>query len=772
MRFAEVAVGVPLDNTFHYTVPASLARSVVVGRRVRVPFGKRRATGWVVAVPEVLPDGGFDGELKAVEAALDDGPLLSEEELALYRWMADYYQYPLGLTLKAAIPAGMEKERVRAKTERVFVAVPGKGDDPGVARALRGKAPAQAAVLDAVLAQGGLAAAEARTLLGPKGAAAAGALVKKGLVAVKRVEVLRSPLARGGADLIAHEPAAPPPLMPPQEAALAAVVEGLDGGAFAPMLLQGVTGSGKTEVYLRAIREALDRGKSALVLVPEIALTPQLVGRFAARFGAGIAVLHSGLSDGERFDEWRRIRRGDVRIAVGARSAVFAPLADLGILVVDEEHDGSYKQEEGLRYHARDVAVVRAQRAGAVVLLGSATPSLETWHNAKSGRYRRLLLPERVGNRPLPPVEVVSLAGGRRKGPLSPRLEEAIRETLARREQAILFLNRRGYAPSVICDHCGHVFRCEDCAVSMIFHAPGLAKKAKGREPSLFDAADEPGLETRATSGWLQCHYCNRRTTPREKCPSCFEPELRLLGVGTQRLERELKEMFPDARIARMDRDTTARRGSHEEILKRLAKGEIDLLLGTQMIAKGLDFPGVTLVGVVLADTALNLADFRAAERTFPLLTQVAGRAGRGDAPGKVIVQSFHPEHYAVALAAKHDFEGFAERELESRRDLFYPPFARLVNVRVHGVERSDVERAAMRVRERLDEALAGRADARVVGPAPAPLSMIRGRHRWQVLVRAASATARWAGRAALSVTAERADSVRVELDVDPQSLL
>lgn len=779
MGFAEVAVGVPLDTTFHYTVPAALLRSVVVGRRVRVPFGKRRATGWVVGVLETLPEGGFGGDLKAVEAALDDGPLLSEDELALYRWLAEYYQHPLGLTLKAAVPAGMEKERVRPKTERVFTVVQGRGDDPGVARALRSKAPAQASVLEALVAQGDIPAADVKALLGPKGVAAVATLVKKGLVTVRLVEVMRSPFARkGGAggersDIVAHEPAEPPELTPEQAAAHKALLAALDAKVFAPFLLQGVTGSGKTEVYLRAIREAVDRGKSALVLVPEIALTPQLVGRFRARFGEGIAVLHSGLSDGERFDEWRRIRRGDVSIAVGARSAVFAPLKNLGIVVVDEEHDGSYKQDEGLRYHARDVAVVRAQRAGAIVVMGSATPSLETWHNATSGRYQRLMLSKRVGDRPLPPVEIVSIAGGKRKGPLSVRLQDAIRETLAKREQAILFLNRRGYAPSVICDDCGHVFRCPDCSVAMIFHAPGLARKAKGKEPSLF-IEDEPGLETEAKGGWLACHYCGRKAHPKENCPQCQQPQLRLLGVGTQRLERELKEMFPDARVARMDRDTTSRRGSHEQILARLARGEIDLLLGTQMIAKGLDFPGVTLVGVVLADTTLNLADFRAAERTFQLLTQVSGRAGRGDLPGKVIVQTFHPNHYAVALAAAHDFEAFAAREIESRRDLFYPPYSRLVNVRIHGVEKSVVERAAMDVRERLDEALKGRADARVVGPAPAPLSMIRGRHRWQVMIRAGSGTtARWAGRAALSVVdGKKGDSLRVELDVDPQSLL
>ena len=676
----------------------------------------------------------------------------------------------------------MEKERVRPKTERVFAPVAGTGDDPGVVRMLRAKAPAQASVLEAIQANGNIPAADVKALLGPKGVAATAALLKKGLIAVRRVEVLRSPLSRASgtqSDIVAHEPSGPPPLTPEQAAAHTEIVRAIDGGAFAPFLLQGVTGSGKTEVYLRAIREVIDRGKTALVLVPEIALTPQLVGRFRARFGEGIAVLHSGLSDGERYDEWRRIRRGDVSIAVGARSAVFAPLKNLGILVVDEVHDGSYKQEEGLRYHARDVGVVRAQRAGAVVIMGSATPSLETWHNATSGRYKRLMLSKRVGDRPLPPVEIVSIAGKRRKSPLSEKLQEAIRETLGRREQAILFLNRRGYAPTVICDDCGHVFKCQDCSVSMIFHAPGLAKKTKSREPSLF-LEDEPGLETNLGDlaggrGWLKCHYCGRQAHPKENCPQCHQPELRLLGVGTQRLERELKELYPDARVARMDRDTTSRRGSHEEILARLARGEIDLLLGTQMIAKGLDFPGVTLVGVVLADTTLNLADFRAAERTFQLLTQVSGRAGRGDLPGKVIVQTFHPEHYAVALAAAHDFEAFAAREVESRRELFYPPYSRLVNVRIHGIERSAVERAAMDVRDRLDIALKGRTDAKVVGPAPAPLSMIRGRHRWQVMVRAgSSATARWAGRAALGVLEgqKKGDALRIELDVDPQSLL
>ncbi|HVO31824.1 MAG TPA: primosomal protein N', partial [bacterium] len=479
VAFAEIAVGVPVEGTFTYRVPEALVADVTVGRRVRVPFGARKMTGFVVQTAP-SPAKSFSGETKDVLEALDDGPMLEPDELALARWIAEYYRHPLGLVLKTVLPAGLEGGRVKAKTERVFTlpTMLAFGD----ASATKRRAPAQEKVLEAIRTEGPLSSSAVRERFGARGAAAAAELVKKGLLALEHEEVLRAPSAAGAA-LVAHEPATAPALYPAQEAALAALSEAIRARAFAPFLLQGVTGSGKTEVYLRAIALALELGRTALVLVPEIALTPQLTGRFRARFGDRIAVLHSGLSDGQRYDEWRRIKRGDATIAVGARSAVFAPLKNLGIVVVDEEHDGSYKQDEGLRYHARDVAVVRAQRAGAAVVMGSATPSLETFQNAVAGRYRRLVLPERVGARPLPPVDRVQLTNLRARGPLSPRLLSAIEETLAAGKQTILFLNRRGFAPSLVCDDCAHVITCPDCAVAMIFHSPGLAKKGpKNRE--------------------------------------------------------------------------------------------------------------------------------------------------------------------------------------------------------------------------------------------------------------------------------------------------
>ncbi len=775
-RFAEVAVGVPVEGTFHYAVPRRLDGRLSVGARVVVPFGRRRANGWVVDLAATLPPGGFSGEVKEIQDLPDDAPPLTPEEMSLYRWIADYYRHPLGATLKAGLPAGVDKARVRIRTERVYTAALPPESLAAARDRLRVKAPAQAAVLDAIVSAGQVTAAELRAMHGGRGADAAAALAKRGVLGIGAVERRRAP--RGGsAPLGEHEPSIPPPLTAEQAAALSEIEPAIRAGTFAPFLLHGVTGSGKTEVYLRAIASTLDAGRTGLVLVPEISLTPQLEARFRARFGDRIAVLHSGLSDGQRFDEWRRLANGEASVAIGARSAVFAPLADLGIVVVDEEHDGSYKQEEGLRYHARDVAMVRAQRAGAVAILGSATPSLETYAHGRSGRYRRLVLASRVAARPMPPVERVSLVGSRGKGPLTPRLQELLAETLAEGRQAILLLNRRGFAPSVVCAQCGHVARCRACDVAMILHAPGLAGR-RTELPSLFEpaggpAAAAPGLDPRIS--WLTCHYCGRREAPRDRCPACGEDAMRLLGVGTQRLERELRDRFPGARLARMDRDTTSRQGAHEEILRRLADGKVDVLLGTQMIAKGLDFPGVGLVGVVLADGALHLADFRAAERTFQLLTQVAGRAGRGDRPGRVVLQTFLPDHYAVAHAATHDYEGFAAREMAVRRELGLPPFTRIVNLRVDGENRGAVEETARSLKERLDRILRGRADGRVVGPAPAPLPFLRGRHRWHVQVRAASGSVARAAAAQAKAEApagRAAEAVRVEIDVDPQSLM
>lgn len=607
-------------------------------------------------------------------------------------------------------------------------------------------------------------------------------LETKELVDVCDEEILRDPF---------HEPPpeAPPErvLSPAQKVAVETLIASLEGPA--PFLLHGVTGSGKTLVYIQILQEVVERrGGSAIVLVPEISLTPQTVTRFRAWFGDRVAVLHSALSDGERYDQWRQIRAGEKPVVVGARSALFAPVRDLGAIVVDEEHDGSYKQSEAPRYHARDVAVVRARLAGAICVLGSATPSLESWRNAEAGKFDRLSLPVRIAGRPLPPVEVVDLRRNRsdpaaqvsgapdpagagspgdpRGSILSPRLVSAVRERLDRREQAILLLNRRGYASFIQCRACGSVTECPNCSVSLTYHR----RRAR-----------------------LLCHHCRHEEPAPDRCPECGSGDLSYRGLGTEQVERVVAESFPGARIARMDVDTTGGKWSHHEILGRVERGEVDLLLGTQMIAKGLDFPRVTLVGVVNADVGLHLPDFRASERSFQLLSQVAGRTGRGSLGGEVIIQSSLPEHYAIQAALDHDYVGFARRELEMRRIPRYPPHVRMVNVIVSSPDprlaADGTDGAVKWVRRMLKKAKesgpggSGRAGGasegelldlpELVGPAPCPIERLHGRWRWHFFLRGG-------GVAVLTRLLHRfvevyrppSGDVRVSIDRDPVALL
>jgi primosomal protein N' (replication factor Y) len=581
----------------------------------------------------------------------------------------------------------------------------------------------------------------------------------KGLVEVTDQEMLRDPYA--------DAPAPPPPdhvLTPEQRAALDTLVAALDEKEPSPFLLQGVTGSGKTLVYVELLRAALARGRTAIVLVPEISLTPQTVSRFRSHFGDQVAVLHSGLSDGERYDAWRELRAGRRRIAVGARSALFAPLEGLGAVVVDEEHDGSYKQSEAPRYQARDLAVMRARAHGAVCVLGSATPSLESWHNARTGKFRRLLLPNRVGGARLPEVRVLDLRvarkerqeGGARRadrggGVLSAELVAAVDARLARGEQVILLLNRRGYAAFVQCRECGEVEQCENCSVSLTFHR---------------------------TTRRLVCHHCRYEEPEPTRCSRCGSQDLSYRGLGTEQVERVTAETFPEARLARMDVDTTSGKWSHQEILGRVERGEVDILLGTQMIAKGLDFPQVTLVGVVNADVGIHLPDFRASERTFQLLSQVAGRAGRGTLGGEVIIQTSLPEHYAIRAALAHDFEAFAEREIAERERPRYPPHVRLANVVLSSPDQAAAagaaEAAVAWLRPRLARsARRGGDPVELVGPAPAPIERLHGRWRWHFLLRSRSPAAlgEAARRLAEEFTLPPGD-VRLALDRDPVALL
>jgi primosomal protein N' (replication factor Y) len=689
---ASVAVAAPVPGPFSYLVPDALRERARVGMRLRVPFGRRSAVGYLIALEEGEGDG-----LKAIAEVLDEAPLFPAELVPFYRRAADYYLHPLGEVIRAALPAGLSgrEDGVGILHERIFSPTELSGEPTGAL---------QKEILGALRSRGATPLSVLReTFASPH--VPLRRLVELGYLVETRQEVRRDPF-------LDVPPPADVPVQPTAEqaAALERIDAALEGGEFAPLLLHGVTGSGKTEVYLRAIAAALSRGKRALVLVPEIALTPQLVGRFRARFGEQekeIAVLHSGLSDGERYDAWRAIVRGGARIVIGARSAVFAPLTDLGIIVVDEEHEASYKQGEGFRYHARDLALLRGQMSGATVLLGSATPALTTYHRALTGAIGYLPLAGRVAERPLPPVDLIDLREARPEGSLSETLLTALEENLASGGQSLLLLNRRGFAPYILCADCGTTFRCPNCEITLTFH--------QGRR-------------------LLRCHYCDYAVSPPELCPGCGGLDIRPEGAGTERLEEELSTAFPQARIARMDRDTTARKGAHQQLADRMIGREIDILLGTQMVAKGHDFAGVTLVGVIGADSTLNFPDFRSAERTFALLAQVAGRAGRGETPGRVLIQTWSPEHYALQCAAAHDYRRFYDEEIVCRRELGYPPFGYLVNLVVSGIDPGKVGAAAAAVAAGLN---ADCGTVEVLGPAPCPLARLRGRHRVQILLKA-----------------------------------
>ena len=795
------------------------------GTRVLVPFRRGERIGWVVGPGDEGPLKG----LRKVLAVMDRRPTVPPDLLELCRWMADYYVSPLGITLRAALPSvltdasrdyvtwtgaleppptlkprersvaqhlsGLEGPQRVATLRRALgmgsiwnelraleaqglldhEAVPPAEPTVRTRRVVRvarhlgtleereavfGRAGRQQEAFDLLQASGGVA--ELAHLTGAEGfsRSVVTGLEEKGLVTVADEEEMRDPFA-------AEPPPPPADLVPTpaQAKALRQLVAALDEPQPAPFLLQGITGSGKTLVYIELLREVLARGRTGIVLVPEISLTPQTVSRFRAHFGDEIAVLHSGLSDGERYDAWRRLRSGARRVAVGARSALFAPLDRLGLVVVDEEHDGSYKQSEAPRYQARDLAVVRARAHGAVCLLGSATPSLESRYNVDAGKFRRLELPERAGGASLPEVRVVDLRAerGQKKGKgggtglhaapgagvFSATLVDAVRARLRRREQVILLLNRRGYSSFVQCRACGEVERCENCSVSLTYH--------------------------RVTRR-IVCHHCRFEAPAPSRCPRCGSDDLSFRGVGTEQVERVAVETFPEARIARMDVDTTSGKWAHQRILERVERREVDILLGTQMIAKGLDFPTVTLVGVVNADVGLHLPDFRASERTFQLLSQVAGRAGRGALGGEVLIQTSMPEHYAVRAAVAHDYEGFARRELEERRHPRYPPHVRLCNVVLSSPDQELVVEAAEGAARWLEEKLRGGVrgeSVELVGPAPAPIERLHGRWRWHFLLRAESPGA--LGLAALAVVTRYrlpAGDVRLALDRDPVALL
>ena len=711
----QVVLPLPLDGAYTYLIPESLQARADVGCRVLVPFGPRRLTGVVVG-----HGGEGDGHrLKAILDVLDDEPSLTPELLRLTRWIADYYVCGWGEVIKAALPTGREEKdgrppQVRIKKENHLRLAP-PFRTSGAVRDLKEQLQGakQLAIVDVLAEAGEVGWRQADVLArADASAASAKALVERGIVERVEREVMRSPLDGMEA------PGAPTShvLNAAQQEALAQIEAAIDAGQFRTFLLHGVTGSGKTEVYIAALRRVLEAGKTGIILVPEIALTPQTVRRFRVPFGDLIAVLHSRMSLGERYDAWRHLRSGRFKVAIGPRSAVLAPLENLGLIVVDEEHESSYKQfDPAPRYHARDVAVMRAAMNGAVCVLGSATPSLESFSNARSGKYALLEMPERVpvpGRKAaaLPDVRVVDLTLEKKKhrleGALSEPLAEAIRERLGRGEQTILLQNRRGYAPVIECEACGWSPRCRDCSVTLTYH------KAKRH---------------------LRCHYCGRTASLPDVCPKCKAPELGQLGTGTQRVEEELAARFPGARLLRMDLDTTGRKGAHHRLLGRFRRGEADVLLGTQMVAKGLDFPRVTLVGVVNADAGMLLPDFRAEERTFQLLTQVAGRAGRAELRGEVIFQTRNPEHAALRFATVHDYAGFAAEVLPERKLFGYPPFGRVVGVEFRGPK----EQAVAEIAERWTDLLLAQAShLEVLGPEPAFVGRVKRLYRYHTIIK------------------------------------
>lgn len=732
VRVAVEMGGRGADQLWTYALPPGLQGRVVPGSRVQVPFGRGEARAGTVF--DVLDRADVPPErLRAVLAVLDPDaavPTLDAEGLALARYLADQTVCTLAQAVRALLPP-------EGPGERSVLGYHATGPAAG-AEALLRRAPAQWAAWRQVAAHPGLSAAELAERGIRPGALAT--LTSRGLLATVPRRVGRDPF--GGVRLPAAAESPPPPT-PEQAAALQRLAPALEGPAFEAFLLWGVTGSGKTEVYLRAIERVLAAGRQALMLVPEIALTPQTVASFRRRFGDRVAVLHSGLGPGARREQWWRIRRGELAVAVGARSAVFAPFPRLGLIVLDEEHEPSYKQEEAPRYHARDVALWRARRLGVPLVLGSATPDLETFREAAEGRLVRLDLRSRVAGRPLPAVRCVDLRA--EVGTvLAPPLVQALGRHLEAGRQAILFLNRRGFAPTVLCGGCGFVARCQACSVALCYHE---AERA------------------------LVCHYCAARRPPPSTCPRCGGHFLRLRGSGTERVAQEVQRLFPAARVLRMDVDSTGGRGAHHRIYEEFHAGRADVLVGTQMIAKGWDVAGVTLVGVVDADTALHLPDYRGAERTFQLLCQVAGRAGRGGEPGEVIVQTRTPEHYAVAAAARHDYEAFAAAELDLRRETGFPPYARLLRVLCWSPRAALAQAAARALAAAVSAALPPGVD--LWGPAEAPLARLRGQHRWHFALRGPDGDQlRALARQALAQAGGAPGGARVAVDADPLSML
>ncbi|MFI5323973.1 MAG: primosomal protein N' [Thermodesulfobacteriota bacterium] len=794
-----VAVPIPGEGLYSYSVPAHLREGIALGKRVLVPFRNRRTIGFIVGSGQPPPD----IELRDALDIIDDEPLFDNKRLEFLKWVADYYMTSLGIVLKAAHPGGLGvslkqlikitdngrravdqgrftahellvlrtilnsgeissqklqslventssellnslrrrglvefeyevKSDPKIKTEKIISTAPeARLDDP-----LLKRKKTKSQILEYLLANGRVPLDDLKEVFGNVSVHLAW-LGENGFIAIEHEEISRDPFAH-----IEIKEDRRPALSIDQEIACGKIRDAVESGKYEPFLLHGVTGSGKTEVYLRAIEEVIGRGKEAILLVPEISLTPLLVKRVRARFGNKVAVIHSALSDGERFDAWRVASRGEVMVVICARSAIFAPFANIGIIVVDEEHETTYKQEETPCYNARDLALVLGKMSDSVVVLGSATPSAESYYNALKRKFTYLSLPLRVKDRPLPSVEVADMKY-ESGAVFSGILREALVGNFWHDRQTILFLNRRGYSTLIVCPVCGEIMKCPNCSVSLTYHS---------------------------RDDMVRCHMCGLAEKLTGACLKCGE-SVRGLGIGTQKVEEELKRIIPEARAARMDRDTVAGKKSLLSLYSRLERGEIDVLIGTQMVAKGHDLPGVTLVGVISADISLGIPDFRSGERTFQLVTQVAGRSGRGDTPGRVIVQTYNPEHPSIRYAVRQDSKGFLEEELRLREELGYPPFSRLLNVRFTGKnerETGDVaERAGVTARKLVTKLKPGA--LHILGPSPCPVSKVRNRYRFQILLKSTNAgLLRSFTKKLMKLVSNLAGGVRVSVDIDP----
>jgi primosomal protein N' (replication factor Y) len=801
--YCDVSLPVPLDQVFTYLLPETLRYRVRTGSRVLAPFGARKLAGVVLRTHSEKPP----APARELLRLLDEEPALDDELLKLGKWISSYYCAPLGEVLRAMTPLAGDLRR-----GKVFSLTKSGRDAARQLHLNEAGAEDPATEILRLLEVRALSASYLKQKV-QKAAAVLRALEKKGFVEAEDVAAERDPLRASAARLRAefirrpaaeklpkaerellsylelhpgsHNVAELEPMVPKastaaralarrelvnltleavaasafpfraphllnrdQQAAFDRIGAALEEKQFRTFLLEGVTGSGKTEVYLKAIDRTLELGRSALMLVPEIGLTPAVAGQFHHRFGERVAILHSAFHDSERAQEWRRIRSGEARVVVATRSGVFAPVRDLGLIIVDEEHDQSYKQQETPRYHGRDVAIVRARDAGAAVVLGSATPSLESRFNAERGKYERLVLPERVESRPMPVVEVIDtrqeFLETRKQATFSRALIDAVTERLDNGEQSMLLLNRRGFSSFMTCRACGERLECPNCSVTLTFHR---------RDRRML------------------CHYCNFSSRVPERCPKCDSDHIQFLGLGSERVEDELHGAFPRARIARIDRDTTGGKRDYEAILAKFRAGEFDILVGTQMIAKGHDIPNVTLVGIVSADTGLGLQDFRAAERTFQLLTQAAGRAGRGNTPGIVLMQTINPDHYAIRFAAEQDYEKFYAKELEFRRLMHYPPFSALANVIVRGTREEEALARSAALGRLVNPAPEG---VKILGPAAASLARLKNEYRYQMLIKTSSRKRlnEILGRVRGFAAAEKWNPTALMIDVDPMTIL